>query len=171
MGTYYFLKFIKYSPPRAPTLPGTIRQHAQACGGIVLGTFAWCALCYLTSKANWAASASKLIGNAAVAFCLLMFASPLSALKTVMKTKSARSIPLPFTLATVLNCFLWGVAGLLDFGDFNVYFPNLVGLGLGLTQVALKLVYGDGSPITSMTKAEAEAELAIYFLFPTNPIS
>ena len=91
-----------------------------------------------------------------------MFASPLSALKTVLKTKSAKSIPLPFTLATVLNCFLWSVAGLKDFHDFNVYFPNLVGLGLGLTQVALKLVYGDGSRSGStMTKAESEVELAM----------
>jgi solute carrier family 50 protein (sugar transporter) len=110
--------------------------------------------------ATWPASAAKLIGNAAVAFCLIMFASPLSALKTVLKTKSAKSIPLPFTIATVMNCFLWSVAGLKDFRDFNVYFPNLVGLGLGLTQVALKLAYSDGSA-TTMTKAEAETELAM----------
>jgi hypothetical protein len=90
-----------------------------------------------------------------------MFASPLSALKTVLQTKSAQSIPLPFTLATVANCFLWAVAGFKDFHDFNVYFPNSVGLGLGLTQAALKVMYGNGSPMTSMTKSESEAELSM----------
>ncbi|KAG7363308.1 sugar efflux transporter [Nitzschia inconspicua] len=164
LGLIYFLQFIKFSPPKAPTLPGSIRQHAQAVSVIVFGTFGWCAKCYLTSQkvSSWPAQAAKLVGNAAVVLCLVMFASPLSALKTVLKTKSAKSIPLPFTLATVLNCFLWAVAGLKDFHDFNVYFPNLVGLGLGLTQVGLKLVYGDGPKSgTTMTKAESEVELSM----------
>lgn len=160
LGLFYFLRFIKFSPPKAPTLPGSIRQHAQAVSAIVLGTFGWCAACYFTSQtaSTWPTQAAKLIGNAAVALCLVMFASPLSALKTVLKTNSAKSIPLPFTMATVLNCFLWSVAGLKDFHDFNVYFPNLVGLGLGLTQAGLKLIYGDG-PKPTMTKAESAVEL------------
>ena len=92
----------------------------------------------------WMPYAASLVGNVAVVFCLLMFASPLSALKTVLRTRSARSIPLPFTLATVLNCFLWSVAGLGEFRDFNIYFPNLLGLAFGLIQVALKIVFENG---------------------------
>ena len=87
---------------------------------------------------------AAIIGNVAVIMCVLMFGSPLSALKTVLETKSAKSIPLPFTIATIVNCFLWSVMGLLDVHDFNVYFPNLLGLVCGLAQLALKLIYQDG---------------------------
>jgi solute carrier family 50 (sugar transporter) len=79
-----------------------------------------------------------------VLLCMVMFGSPLATLKTVILTKSARSIPLPFTVASTINCFLWSVAGLFKLKDFNVYFPNLVGLTFSLVQVALKLKYGDG---------------------------
>jgi solute carrier family 50 protein (sugar transporter) len=145
-GLFYFAKFIKYVPPKSVTLPGTVKNHTQACLGIVAATSIWVLVCYLTVQRNnmWMPYAASLVGNVAVVFCLLMFASPLSALKTVLRTRSARSIPLPFTLATVLNCFLWSVAGLGEFRDFNIYFPNLLGLAFGLIQVALKIVFENG---------------------------
>ena len=77
--------------------------------------------------------------------CVAMFGSPLAALKTVVTQKSAESIPLPFTLASVVNCFLWSVVGILDMQDTNVYVPNLLGLMFGLCQVALKVVYRSGA--------------------------
>lgn len=85
-----------------------------------------------------------------------MFGSPLAALRTVLQTKSAKSIPLPFTLATVLNCFLWSVFGVMELNDKNVFVPNLLGLGLGLWQVILKIIYGDG---TGTAKSEDKMNL------------
>jgi uncharacterized protein with PQ loop repeat len=138
-------------------------HHTVILVPFLFSTYRWLLTCYLAVGSNWSSAAARLIGNAAVVFCMLLFASPLSALKTVLQTKSAQSIPLPMTLATVLNCFLWSVAGLKDFNDFTVYFPNLVGLGLGLSQVGLKLIYGNGAPAhtSTMTKAEAEIELSM----------
>jgi len=146
-GSFYFLNFIKYTHPKSTNLPGTVRQHFQGCLAIIVGSLTWILLSYLTvsRKDMWMSYASGLIGNTAVLFCLLMFASPLSALKTVLRTRSARSIPLPFTLATILNCFLWSVAGLGEFKDFNIYFPNLLGLAFGLIQVGLKILFDYGS--------------------------
>jgi solute carrier family 50 protein (sugar transporter) len=118
-------------------------------------------------KNKWSEYAATTIGNVAVFFCLLMFASPLSALRSVIATRSAASIPLPFTMATILNCFLWSVAGLGEFKDFNIYFPNLLGLTFGLIQVALKIVFGDGDGSerglhsSTRTKDEAEMELVM----------
>lgn len=80
-----------------------------------------------------------------VVLCVAMFGSPLASLKTVLLTKSAESIPLPFTLASVLNCLLWSVVGVLDMKDANIYIPNLLGLSFGFIQVGLKLMYGGGS--------------------------
>jgi solute carrier family 50 protein (sugar transporter) len=86
-----------------------------------------------------------MVGNLGVILCVCMFASPLAALKVVLQTRSAKAIPLPFTLASILNCFLWSVAGLFDMHDYAIYVPNLLGLSFGLAQVGLKLVYGSGS--------------------------
>ena len=76
-----------------------------------------------------------------VAICLCLFASPLAALKTVLSTKSAASIPLPLSLATTINCFLWTVVGVFDMHEPNIIIPNAIGLIFGLLQLVLKLVY------------------------------
>jgi len=148
-GLFYFLKFIKHTQPKSTSLPGTVRQHMQGCMAIIAGSAGWVLACYLTvrRKGMWMPYAAGFIGNAAVVFCLLMFASPLAALQTVLRTRSAKSIPLPFTLATILNCFLWSVAGLGEFKDFNIYFPNLLGLAFGLIQVGLKILFDYGSSV------------------------
>lgn len=111
---FYFLKFAKFAPIKAPTLPGTIRQHVNAILSVFAATIG---LIYMSPFKDPAA----IIGQAAVVFCIAMFGSPLAALKTVLETKSAKSIPLPFTLATIANCFLWSITG-FEMNDFNIYF-------------------------------------------------
>jgi solute carrier family 50 protein (sugar transporter) len=157
LALFYFQQFTKVAPTHSPSLPGSVKQHWQACLGVIGGTVLWMILCAITvrRKGMWMPYAAGMIGNMGVLFCLLMFASPLSALKTVIQTKSAKSIPLPYSLATCLNCFLWSVAGLGEFGDFNIYFPNLLGLTCGLFQVALKIIYGNG-PTSMMTQGEMD---------------
>jgi solute carrier family 50 protein (sugar transporter) len=148
LGLFYFMKFVRYAPPDSPTLPGSVQHHVNACLAVMATAFSLKFLLRLKDP-------TSIIGNLAVMFCVAMFASPLAALKTVLKTKSAKSIPLPFTLATVLNCFLWSVTGLFDMKDVNIYLPNLLGLAFGIGQIALKLLFGNG--IT--TRAESETEL------------
>ena len=97
------------------------------------------------------------IGQAAVVVCIALFASPLSTLQTVVQTKSAASIPLPFTLASVLACFLWSVTGFLQLHDLNVIVPNTLGLISGLAQVSLKLVYGNGPPQEAQRQVRDES--------------
>ena len=146
-GLFYFMRFIKFSPSKSPTLPGSVRQHVN----VVLSLFAiTLAFVYLSPVKDPAG----LVGNAAVLFCVAMFGSPLAALKHVLETKSAKSIPLPFTVATVANCFLWSVTGLFDMKDANIYVPNLIGLAFGMAQVALKFIFGGGKP-----HGESELEL------------
>jgi uncharacterized protein with PQ loop repeat len=109
------LRFAKFAPIKAETLPGSIRQHVNA---ILSVFFATIGLIYMSPFKDPAA----IIGQAAVVFCIALFGSPLAALKTVLKTKSAKSIPLPFTLATIANCFLWSITGLFEMHDKNIYF-------------------------------------------------
>jgi solute carrier family 50 protein (sugar transporter) len=84
------------------------------------------------------------IGATAVLFCIALFASPLASLKTVIEEKSARSIPLPFTVMAVANCLFWSITGLAKLKDLNVIVPNILGLFFRIVQVRLKLIYGNG---------------------------
>lgn len=65
--------------------------------------------------------AASLIGNMGVAFCMMLNASPLVAIKTVIQEKSAESIPLSFTVASMCCCFFWSIVGLEEMHDWIVY--------------------------------------------------
>ena len=149
LALFYFMKFARYAPLKSSTLPGAIKQHIQANAMVVAATFG---IVYMSPFSDPA----SIIGNIAVLFCVAMFGSPLAALQTVLQTKSARSIPLPFTVATVLNCLLWSVYGWWGMKDINIYLPNLLGLAFGLAQVALKLKFDDGN---GMMKSEQNLDL------------
>mmetsp|Transcript_33565 Transcript_33565/g.68544 ORF Transcript_33565/g.68544 Transcript_33565/m.68544 type:complete len:195 (-) Transcript_33565:214-798(-) len=138
LGTYYFAMFHRNCKKGANNLPGTASQHIQAMTVIITFTF-------LVAATMAKEGAAEIIGKAGVVFCVLLFASPLAALRTVIQTGSAKTIPLPFTVATVINCVLWSVFGLLDRNDFNIYAPNLLGLFFGIVQLMLIGWYGDGT--------------------------
>jgi solute carrier family 50 protein (sugar transporter) len=136
---YYLKEFIKYAPPAAPTLPGSVKQHLLACIAVIVAT---------SLTAIGMSSPENLIGSVAVVFCLVMFASPLSALKTVLDTKSSKSIPLPFTIASTANCLLWAVAGKWKLHDPKVYVTNALAFTFGLAQIGLKLIFREGTGST-----------------------
>ena len=78
---------------------------------------------------------------------IILFASPLAAVKNVIATKSADSIPLPFTIASTINCSLWSLVGLFLWKDFNLYFPSIMGLLCALAQLFLKGIYAGGNGV------------------------
>mmetsp|Transcript_30486 Transcript_30486/g.35027 ORF Transcript_30486/g.35027 Transcript_30486/m.35027 type:complete len:235 (+) Transcript_30486:66-770(+) len=138
MSSYYCMQYRRFVPKKASNLPGTLSQHVRY--GFLLMT-----LTVLMATQLSKGIATDLVGKLAVFLCVILFISPLSTLKTVIATKSAKSIPLPFTLACMMNCFLWSIAGIFEMKDFNVYFPNLLGLSSAIAQFVLIMLYGDGS--------------------------
>lgn len=145
VAAYYCVQFAKNLPKHkgssvleisTPTLPGSVRQHLQAVSAVIVGAL-------LLAIFKPFANTANLLGNVAVLFCVLMFASPLSVIKVVLETKSAKAIPLPFTVVSVLNCLMWTVFGWFEMKDVNVYLPNILGLISGLVQLALKIRFGD----------------------------
>eukprot|EP00569_Conticribra_weissflogii_P007976 CAMPEP_0171328266 /NCGR_PEP_ID=MMETSP0878-20121228/548_1 /TAXON_ID=67004 /ORGANISM="Thalassiosira weissflogii, Strain CCMP1336" /LENGTH=158 /DNA_ID=CAMNT_0011828103 /DNA_START=394 /DNA_END=870 /DNA_ORIENTATION=+ len=137
LGVYYFKEFKSYCPVGSSNLPGTARQHKLIVSWII---FANLFVVFNMSKTK----AADIIGKEAVFMYVVLFASPLAALKDVIETKSAVSIPLPFTIASTLNCSLWSIVGLLKLNDFNIYFPCMLGLGCAVLQLCLKGIYDDG---------------------------
>lgn len=137
--------FTKYCGPMASNLPGTVTQHLRGAGAIILFNVF---LAGFIPKDT----ASEIIGKEGVLFCIVLFASPLAALKHVIVSKSAASIPLPFTVACFFNCTAWSAVGLWVMNDFNIYFPNLMGLSCAIAQLALKAVYGDRAKAVDLPK-------------------
>ena len=131
------LSTVMMLPLMAPS-PALTQVQATLVGG----TFSHLALwSYLIFSGTQAAARSKVLGLYASAFCVVLFGSPLSTISKVIKTKNSASILASFTVAQCLNCFLWSVYGLYAAKDVYVYGPNLTGLGLGLIQLALRVLF------------------------------
>ena len=135
-------------------LPGTLKQHYQGIIFTIIGTLTLSIMSPLnvTSFVHSFSGTSSpqlhyiypvdIIGNIAVIVCIGLFGSPLSTLKLVIASKSATSIPTPFTIATIINCFSWYIVGVYEMKyDYNVIIPNLLGLMFGLVQLYLKVYY------------------------------
>jgi solute carrier family 50 protein (sugar transporter) len=102
----------------------------------------WTYLALLAASNNgmpWTKISSYLGLFASGLFCILS-ASPLSTIRSVIRTKNSSSILGPFTAAQVTNCALWSAYGLAAKNKF-VWGPNVIGLGLGFAQLALKLLF------------------------------
>lgn len=81
-------------------------------------------------------------GFAAAIFSICMYASPLSIMRTVIKTKSVKYMPFFLSLFVFLCGTSWFIYGLLG-NDLFVSVPNGVGSGLGAMQLILYVVYKD----------------------------
>lgn len=117
-------------------LPSTVRTHLTV-GATILGLGL---TCFLGGMKNQLASLATLV-------CGVMFISPLVKLGAIMKSKSCPpgTIPLPFTLATAVNCFLWSIYGIKGIKDIAVTAPNVFGLLCAISQFGVMLLYGGTS--------------------------
>ncbi|XP_018731300.2 bidirectional sugar transporter SWEET1 isoform X1 [Eucalyptus grandis] len=79
-------------------------------------------------------------GVAAALFSTVMFASPLSVMRLVIKTKSVEFMPFFLSLFAFLCALSWLIYGLLS-GDPFVLVPNVFGTGLGIAQLILYAIY------------------------------
>lgn len=118
----------------------------------------WVIVCMLGCSSYAMLGMSGFIDRAAVAdglgfvatiVCVVMFASPLSTLRTVLATKSSESMNLPMVTAGSLCAGSWLAYGLLV-QDSWIMIPNVLGFSLSLIQLGLILLYRGGG--TSMGK-------------------
>lgn len=170
LALYYIQSFIQsnHRPEhgQSPSSPFTALSRSVKFQLAGVGATVCAAALAFESQFQPGASAAAIadgVGASAVLLCIALFASPLSTVKTVVETKSADSIPLPFSLASLLCCFFWSVTGILELHDLNVIVPNALGFLFGLAQVGLKLLYSGNSkdsnaltdrPLLSSTEAK-----------------
>ena len=95
---------------------------------------------YLSLTKKTMAQVSSALGLFASGLFIVLSGSPLSTIKTVLRAKDSGTILAPLTFAQVTNTALWSAYGLAIREKF-VYGPNAVGLGFGLIQLLLKLMF------------------------------
>lgn len=135
MGAFYWYTFQKYCPPGATHLPYSLKTHYIGAAAIATGVIG--AAVALPTEA-----AQNVIGIVGDAIVIAMFGGPLAAIKTVVKDKSTKSLPLTFTLAAFVNCSLWTIYGSMVVGDIYIWLPNLLGLASSIAQLGLFAKYG-----------------------------
>lgn len=80
------------------------------------------------------------LGVYASSLFIILSGSPLSTIRTVLRTKNSQTILGLMTAAQCVNTGLWTVYGLAVHDHF-VWGPNIIGLGLGLIQLTLKILF------------------------------
>ncbi|PAN29822.1 hypothetical protein PAHAL_5G252000 [Panicum hallii] len=96
---------------------------------------------------------SMIVGILCVIFGAMMYASPLTVMGNVIKTKSVEYMPFSLSLVSFLNGVCWTAYALIRF-DLYVTIPNALGTFFGMVQLILYFCYYKTTP-----KKEKNVEL------------
>ena len=157
LSVYYFVEFSNYAPATSPTFPGSVYRHIQFVA-IICFVSLWVAIFFQENIST--------VGDLTVILSILTDASPLAAIKAVLESKSSESIPWPFTLAALFNCFLWTVVGLGGMHDVYVTSPAVLGLMFSLLQVAVKVYFGDDPIFGGRNQQDASFTAPVEMPYP-----
>ncbi|KAL9264413.1 Bidirectional sugar transporter SWEET1-like protein [Drosera capensis] len=137
--TVYVLIYLVFAP----------RREKLKIGGLFVSVLALFSVVALVSLLALHGHSRKLFcGFAATIFSIIMYGSPLSIMRMVMKTKSVEYMPFLLSLFVFLCGTSWFIYGLLGRDPF-VYVPNGVGSGLGAMQLILYFIYYDKTKTAS----------------------
>ncbi|KAK7385064.1 hypothetical protein VNO78_30771 [Psophocarpus tetragonolobus] len=129
----YVLIFITFAPKKE-------RNKVLGLFAFVVAVFS---IVVLVSLLALHGNARKLFsGFAAAIFSIIMYGSPLSIMRLVIKTKSVEFMPFLLSLFVFLCGTSWFVYGILGRDPF-VAVPNGVGSVLGAAQLVLYFIYRD----------------------------
>ncbi|XP_031117604.1 bidirectional sugar transporter SWEET1-like [Ipomoea triloba] len=99
-------------------------------------------------------------GFASLISTAIMFFSPLSVIRVVMKTKSVEFMPFLLTFSMFLCGTAWLIFGLLEMDPF-VYVPNAAGCGVGVLQLILYAIYSDKTILMTIKRSFFQGMLQI----------
>ncbi|KAK1388467.1 Bidirectional sugar transporter SWEET [Heracleum sosnowskyi] len=91
------------------------------------------------------------VGILCASFTIIMYASPLTVVRTVIQTKTAEYMPVFLIFTLWLNGVIWMVFALL-LSDFFILVPNAVGIVLGTIQLLVYFVYRNSSPSSFLSE-------------------
>ncbi|KAI3701952.1 hypothetical protein L6452_27467 [Arctium lappa] len=134
----YISLFLIYAPPR-------IRAKTAKVAGIVdVVVFAGAVL--VTQFGMEGDMRIDVIGFMGAALNIIMYASPLSAMRLVVTSKSVEYMPFLLSLFLFLNGGVWTFYAFLV-RDWFLAVPNGTGFALGAAQLALYSIYRESKPL------------------------
>ncbi|KAG6686593.1 hypothetical protein I3842_11G028300 [Carya illinoinensis] len=83
---------------------------------------------------------SMIVGILCIIFNIVMYASPLTVMRMVIRTKSVKYMPFTLSLANFCDTVVWMIYSLLKF-DVYILIPNVLGAFSGLVQLILYAIY------------------------------
>ncbi|KAL7533578.1 hypothetical protein ACHAWF_004548 [Thalassiosira exigua] len=157
LGMYYFAVFVRNCGPMASNLPGTVEQHLKGASAVTLFN-----LCLAASGVKNVSDAIGKEGVLLVDACLPIdlftqrfidflavhhfIRQPALGFEACDCDQVSSFNTSAFHMACLTNCLAWFVVGWWKIHDFNIYFPNIMGLGCAVTQLVLKGMYGNHPP-------------------------
>lgn len=93
------------------------------------------------------------IGTISCAGGLAYYASPLSTLVEVLKTRDSSSLYVPVICANLCNATSWVVYGYLSTHDVLVWGPNVVGAILSVIQLLIAAAFHKGCPCSKSSSS------------------
>ncbi|CAL9171632.1 unnamed protein product [Musa hybrid cultivar] len=145
----YIILFLIYAPN------DTRAKMAKLVGLLNVGFFG--AVVVVTLLSVHASMRLLVVGFLCAALTVGMYASPMAAMSTVVKTKSVEYMPFFLSFFLFLNGGVWSVYSVLV-RDFFIGVPNAIGFALGSAQLVLYAVYRRKKPAAKATELEAEEE-------------
>ncbi|PKU81014.1 Bidirectional sugar transporter SWEET6b [Dendrobium catenatum] len=103
---------------------------------------------------------SLIVGIIAIIFCIWMYASPLSIMKLVIKTKSVKYMPFWLSFTGFLNGVCWTSYALIKI-DIFLLIPNGLGAILGLLQLLLYAFYYNRKAIEEHENKKENVEMVV----------
>ncbi|XP_042053953.1 bidirectional sugar transporter SWEET17-like [Salvia splendens] len=131
----YIALFLIFAPPNSNKRLNTALLVGIVNVGFVASTFL--VTCFVLDGEDLRIDS---IGFLSAALNIIMYASPLSALKTVVTTKSAEFMPFLLTFFLFLNGGIWTFYAFLV-QDWFLGVPNSIGFVLGALQLLLYAIY------------------------------
>jgi solute carrier family 50 protein (sugar transporter) len=123
----YVALFVAFSPPPARAL---IAKQVAALAAVVAPIEAGLLLALPRGAAR-----TQFLAYVAMTFGVIMFASPIAAVRAALLRFDASKVPVVLTIASLGCSSAWALYGAM-IGDLNILAPNALGALLSLAQVA-----------------------------------
>ncbi|ORX77055.1 hypothetical protein BCR32DRAFT_236039 [Anaeromyces robustus] len=138
LGEYYVMILLS-----SKITPKDFKMSVITLLGFTFLNIAGGALSFIFLKDNYTA-AKNCMGIVCIIVLCAMYASPLTTMAEVIRTKNSDSINLLMTIASFINGFLWLIYGIF-FQDFYVWFPNGLGVVSALIQFIMYFAFHKNS--------------------------
>ncbi|KAM7280857.1 hypothetical protein ACFE04_007991 [Oxalis oulophora] len=145
----YVLLFLIYAPTRMRN------KTAILFGGLDIGFLAAAVL--VTQLALKGDIRIDALGVICAGLNIIMYGSPLTAMKTVITTKSVEFMPFWLSFFLFLNGGVWSFYAILVH-DYFLLVPNGIGFLLGAVQLLLYAIYRNAKPTTKTNSSSGSLE-------------